>query len=193
MAWRQQFTDAGSRSSIGLMEETSCIALCAIFNLSLLASGASKTTPVPATRTMEHIVSKTYAREAIEFAPSGGADDDDDDDDAKLVTRLHNTSISLGHFATATAAEVECVAAVDKNCNRGTSATGLRSISSKYLTRSKVFARNKAAIGSTARSDSIRLSSASASGSSFAPVVAACMTLFAISSSSSSQHTKFVL
>ena len=72
------------------MEETSCIALCAIFNLSLLASGASKTTPVPATRTMEHIVSKTYAREAIEFAPSGGADDDDDDDDAKLVTRLQH-------------------------------------------------------------------------------------------------------
>jgi hypothetical protein len=193
MAWHQQFTDAGSKSSIGLIEDTSCIALCAIFNLSLLASDASNTTPVPATRTMEHIVSKTYAREAIEFAPSGGADDDDDDDDAKLVTRLHNTSISLGHFATATAAEVECVAAVDKNCNRGTSATGLRSISSKYLTRSKVFARNKAAIGSTARSDSIRLSSASASGSSFAPVVAACMTLFAISSSSSSQHTKFVL
>ena len=38
MAWHQQFTDAGSKSSIGLMEETSCIALCAIFNPAVVAS-----------------------------------------------------------------------------------------------------------------------------------------------------------
>ena len=92
------------------MDATSCTALCAIFTLSLLISDASKTTRGPATRMMSQIVSKTYARAAIGFTPSGGADEDDED--VKLVTRSHNKSKSLGHFATATAAEVECVAAV---------------------------------------------------------------------------------
>ena len=105
MAWRQQFADDGSKSSIGLMDATSCTALCAIFTLSLLISDASKTTRGPTTRMMAQIVSKTYARAAIGFTPSGGADEDDED--VKLVTRSHNKSKSLGHFATATAVR-EC-------------------------------------------------------------------------------------